>query len=135
MMRRPGPSENIGLCVILAELIGPLPLNSPDQRRQNYNCMSHFLASRRFVMRRGRELQCCNVVQEPSLCLDLAPFIPRVKLAERSPPANQRTGYRFLISQNGVFQCAKFLPTFPGGKIYSTLISWTKESNISCLYH
>ena len=43
---------HIGPGVILAELIGPLPLNSPDRGCQNYNCVSQSLASSGFVMRR-----------------------------------------------------------------------------------
>ena len=82
------------VCVILAELIGPLPLNSPDWSCQNYNCVSQFLASRSCVMRRV-----WAVMLSSSHLFVQTPFIPRVKLSERSPPANQRAHFGFLTNQ------------------------------------
>ena len=88
------------VCVILAELIGPLPLNSPDWSCQNYNCMSQFLASRSCVMRRV-----WAVMLSSSHLFVQTPFIPRVKLSERSPPANQRAHFGFLTNQKTEEMC------------------------------
>ena len=122
------------VCVILAELIGPLPLNSPDWSCQNYNCVSQFLASRSCVMSRV-----WAVMLSRSHLFVQAPFIPGVKLSEWSPPANQRAHFRFLTNQKTeewcFSLCKSFFPLSREKEIYSALISWTKESNISCLYH
>ena len=107
------------VCVILAELIGPLPLNSPDWSCQNYNCVSQFLASRSCVMSRV-----WAVMLSSSHLFVQAPFIPGVKLSERSPPANQRAHFRFMTNQKTEEWC------FSLCKVFSNLLP--ERENILC---